>query len=116
MWRSAPARRSPETIAPVTLAYGALTARTPTKTKNVTITNKSGFPLSVGESFSGPNATDFTVSGGACAGTAPANTSCNIAVTFAPTGGGSSETASMAVTVGNDPTSRHNIALTGAGP
>ena len=46
----------PETIAPVTLAYGTLTARTPTKTKDVTITNMSGFPLSVGESFSGPNA------------------------------------------------------------
>jgi hypothetical protein len=106
----------PETIAPVTLAYGTLTARTPTKTKDVTITNKSGFPLSVGESFSGTNATDFTVSGGTCGNTAPANSTCTIAVTFTPTAGGSSESASMAVTVSSDPTSPHNIALTGTGP
>jgi hypothetical protein len=106
----------PETIAPVTLAYGTLTARTPTKTKDVTITNKSGFPLSVGESFSGPNETDFTVTGGTCGGTAPANSTCTIAVTFTPTAGGSSESASMAVTVSNDPTSPHNITLTGTGP
>jgi Abnormal spindle-like microcephaly-assoc'd, ASPM-SPD-2-Hydin len=106
----------PETIAPVTLAYGTVTARTPTKTKDVTITNKSSFPLSVDQSFGGTNATDFTVTGGTCGGTAPANTTCTIAVTFAPTGGGSSESASMAVTVGSDPSSPHNITLTGTGP
>jgi hypothetical protein len=106
----------PETIAPVTLAYGTLTARIPTKTKDVTITNKSGFPLSVGESFSGNNANDFTVTGGTCGGTAPANSTCTIAVTFTPTGGGSSETANMALTVGSDPSSPHNITLTGTGP
>jgi hypothetical protein len=106
----------PETIAPDTLAYGTLTARTPTKTKDVTITNKSGFPLSVGESFGGTNATDFSVSGGTCGGTAPANSTCTIAVTFTPTAGGSSESASMAVTVGSDPSSPHTISLTGTGP
>jgi hypothetical protein len=106
----------PETIAPVTLAYGTLTAKTPTKTKDVTVTNKSGFPLSVGESFGGTNATDFTVSGGTCGGTTPANSTCTIAVTFTPTAGPSSESASVAVTVSNDPSSPHNITLTGTGP
>ena len=106
----------PETIAPVTLAYGTLTAKTPTKTKDVTVTNKSGFPLSVGESFGGTNATDFTVSGGTCGNTAPANSTCTIAVTFTPTAGPSSESASVAVTVSNDPSSPHNITLTGTGP
>jgi hypothetical protein len=37
-------------------------------------------------------------------------------VTFTPTGGGSPESASMAVTVSSDPTSPHNVALTGTGP
>jgi hypothetical protein len=106
----------PATIAPVTLAYGTLTAKTSPKTKDVTITNNSGFPLSVGESFSGNNASDFTVTGGTCGSSAPANSTCTIAVTFTPTGGGSSETASMSVSIGSDPTSPHNIALTGTGP
>jgi CSLREA domain-containing protein len=106
----------PETITPVTLAYGTLTAKVSTKTKDVTITNKSGSSLSVGESFSGANASDFAVTGGTCAGTAPANSSCTIAVTFTPTGGGSAESASMAVTIGSDPSSPHNISLTGKGP
>jgi len=106
----------PATIAPVTLAYGTLTPRTSPKTKTATITNKSGFPLSVGESFSGANAPDFTVTGGSCGSTAPADSTCTIAVTFTPTGGGSSETASMAVTIGSDPTSPHSVSLTGTGP
>ena len=46
----------------------------------------------------------------------PAKSSCTIAVTFTPTSGGSPDTASMAVTVGNDPTRPHNISLSGTGP
>jgi hypothetical protein len=37
-------------------------------------------------------------------------------VTFTPTGGGSAESASMALTVGSDPSSPHNISLSGKGP
>jgi hypothetical protein len=37
-------------------------------------------------------------------------------VMFTPTGGGSAESASMAVAVANDPTSPHSISLTGTGP
>ena len=105
----------PATIAPAKLAFGKLTAKTSPKTKDVTITNNSGFPLSVSESFSGPNSTDFAVTGGTCGSTAPANSSCTLAVTFTPTGGGS-KSASMAVSIGNDPTSPHSIKLTGTGP
>ena len=106
----------PARVTPVKLAYGTLTSKTPTRTRNVTVTNLSGFPLSVSENFSGPNATDFTVTGGTCGSTAPPNTSCTIAVTFAPTGGGSAESATVAVTIGSDPNSPHNISLTGTGP
>jgi hypothetical protein len=104
----------PATVAPDKLAFGKL--KTSSKTEDVTVTNLSGFPLSVSKSFSGANSADFAVTGGTCGSTAPANSSCTIAVTFTPTGGGSSKKASMAVSIGNDPTSPHNITLTGNGP
>ena len=107
----------PATVLPATLAYGTLTARVPSKTLNTTVTNKSPFSLPLGESIiSSPNSSDFAVTGGTCTATASPNASCTIAVTFTPTAGGSSESASMAVTIGNDPTSPHNITLTGTGP
>jgi hypothetical protein len=104
----------PATVTPVTVAYGTLT--TSSKLKDVTVTNLSNIALSVGESFSGANASDFTVTGGTCGASAPANSSCTIAVTFTPTGGGSAESASMAVSIGNDPSSPHAVSLTGTGP
>ncbi len=104
----------PATVTPVTLAYGTLT--TASKSKSVTLTNLSNVALPVSESFSGANGTDFAVTGGTCGATAAANSSCTIAVTFTPTGGGSAESASMAVSIGSDPSSPHSISLTGTGP
>ena len=106
----------PATVAPATLAYGTLTSKVPSKTLKTTVTNLSGFSLPLSESISGANATDFAVTGGTCTATASPKSSCTVAVTFTPTGGGSAESASMAVTVGSDPTSPHNISLTGTGP
>ena len=106
----------PATVGPISLAYGTLTSKIPTKTKSVTVTNLSGFPLSLTEMISGANATDFKITGGTCAATASPNSACTIAATFTPTGGGSPESASMSVTIGNDPTSPHSISLTGTGP
>jgi hypothetical protein len=104
----------PATVAPTSIAYGTL--KTTSKTLNMTVTNLSGFSLPLSDSFSGANASDFTVAGGTCGAMAVANSSCTIAVKFTPTGGGSAESASMAVNVTNDPTSPHNISLTGTGP
>ena len=108
----------PATVLRATLAYGTLTSKAPTKTKTVTVTNLSGFPLSLSESISGPNATDFTVTGGTCipTETASPNSTCTIAVTFTATANPSPESASMTVTVGSDPSSPYSISLTGAGP
>ena len=107
----------PATVLPATLSYGTLTARVPSKTLNTTVTNKSPFSLPLSESIiSSPNSSDFAITGGTCGSTAPASSSCTIAVTFAPTGGGSAESASMAVNIGSDPTSPHSIGLTGTGP
>jgi centrosomal CEP192-like protein len=104
----------PTTVVPASLAYGTLT--TSSKTLNATVTNLSGFSLPLSETFSGANASDFAVSGGTCGSTLVPSKSCTIAVKFTPTGGGSAESASMAVNVGSDPTSPHNISLTGTGP
>ena len=104
----------PATVVPASIAYGTL--KTTSKTLNATVTNLSGFSLPLSESFSGANAGDFSVTGGTCGATAPPSKSCTIAVKFTPTGGGAAESASMAVNVGSDPTSPHNISLTGTGP
>jgi len=105
----------PATVAPATLAYGTLTSTVRSKTLKTSVTNLSGFSLPLSESISG--ATDFAVTGsGTCGASVLAHSTCTIAVTFTPTGGGVPESASMAVTISNDPTSPHNITLTGTGP
>ncbi|MGA7870169.1 MAG: choice-of-anchor D domain-containing protein [Candidatus Binatus sp.] len=86
------------------------------KTENVTLTNLSGTPLPMSESFSGAVASDFAATGSTCATTAAANSTCTIAVMFTPTRRGKAERASMAVSLGSDPASPHNITLTGTGP
>jgi hypothetical protein len=113
------AENIPATVIPAsTLAFGTLTAKAPSRTKNITVTNLSAFSLSVSEgSIGGANAGDFAVTGGTCGGgTVSANSSCTIAITFTPTAGPSAESASIAVSVGSDPTSPHTISLTGTGP
>jgi hypothetical protein len=104
----------PVTVTPLTLAYGKL--KTTSKTGNITVANLSGFSLPLSEAISGANAKDFTVTGGTCGTTVPPTSSCTIAVTFTPTGGGSAESASMQVGVGSDPSSPHSISLSGTGP
>jgi len=104
----------PATVAPTSLAYGTLTKSS--KTLNATVTNLSGFSLPLSESFSGTNAGDFAITGGTCSTAVAPHSPCTIAVKFTPTGAGAAESASIAVSVANDPTSPHNINLTGTGP
>ena len=81
------------------------------------MTNLSAFALTVSEgSVTGANAGDFAVTGGTCGSSVAANSSCTIAITFTPTAGPNPESASIAVSIGSDPTSPHHIALTGTGP
>ena len=111
------AENIPATVAPSTLAFGTLTVRTSPKLLNIAVTNLSGFSLSVSEgSPSGANAGDFAVTGGTCGGTASPHSTCTIAITFTPTQHATPESASIAVMIGSDPTSPHNIGLTGTGP
>ena len=76
------------------------------------VTNKSRFRWV--SSTSGPNAADFTISGGTCTGTLTGNSSCTVAVTFKPTSA-TTESATLAVAVRQDPTSPHSVNLTRSG-
>ena len=106
----------PATVAPIKIAYGTLTSKIPTKTEKVTVTNFSGFSLSLSDSIGGANAGDFTVTGATCGSSVVPHSSCTLSVTFKPAGGGTAESASMAVSLGSDPSSPHSISLTGTGP
>jgi len=104
----------PARVTPVTLGYGTLTKKRLSKTRTVTIGDLPRSPLALGATITGANG-DFKVTGGTCGATQTAGSSCTIAVTFRPTGGGSAESASMAVNLSGDPTSPHAVTLTGTG-
>lgn len=103
----------PETVAPLALAYGTV-SRSSSKTLKTTVTNKSPFTISIGSAVNGANAADFTITGGTCGPTLVGNSSCTIGVKFKPTTT-AGESATLAVTVPQDPTSPHNVSLAGTG-
>jgi len=103
----------PELVTPLTLSYGTVSQSSSRMLKAI-VTNKSPFQISVSGSVSGSNAADFTITGGTCNGTLAKNSSCTVAVTFKPASA-ASESAMLAVTVPQDPTSPHNVNLTGTG-
>ena len=103
----------PETVAPLTLAYGTV-SQSSSRTLKTTVTNKSPFTISIGSAVTGVNAADFTITGGTCGPSLAANSSCTIGVKFKPTTA-AAESAMLVVTVPQDPTSPHNVSLTGTG-
>jgi hypothetical protein len=103
----------PETVAPLTLSYGTVSQGS-SKTLNTTVTNKSPFTISIGSAVSGANEADFTITGGTCGPSLAGNSSCTVGVQFKPTTTGP-ETASLSVSVAQDPTSPHTVNLKGTG-
>jgi hypothetical protein len=101
----------PATIAPPTLAFASV-AQSATKTlSTLKVTNLSPFTLSLTQGITGPNAADFGVApSGTCAG----HTVCVIPVTFTPSAE-TAESATLSVSINQDPTSPHLISLTGTG-
>jgi hypothetical protein len=77
-------------------------------------TNKSPFTISISSSVSGANAGDFTITGGTCGPSIAGNSSCTIGVKFKPTTA-AGESATLTVSVPQDPASPHNLSLTGTG-
>ena len=98
------------TVKPVVLAYGKV-VQSVTKTLNVTVTNQSGYALNLNQSISGANAADFGV---AASGSCAANTVCQVPVTFTPSSE-AAESATLSVSIDQDPTSPHLISLSGTG-
>jgi hypothetical protein len=78
--------------------------------KAVTVHNYQTNPVSLGEGFSGPNAGDFSVTGGTCTSTLAAKTACSLLVIFAPTAVGT-ESATMTVTDGPDPLGPYTVSF-----
>ena len=87
-------------------------AQSATKTlSTLKVTNLSPFTLSLTQGITGANAADFGV---ALSGTCAGNTVCVIPVTFTPSAE-TAESATLSVSINQDPTSPHSIALTGTG-
>ncbi len=102
----------PATVTPLSITYGTIT-ETSAQIKNVTVTNKSPFTISVGSVVGGADPADFSVVGG-CGPTLAGNSSCQIAVMFQPTDVGT-RSGTLAVSIGQDPASPHNVSLSGTG-
>ncbi len=102
----------PETVAPLTLSYGTV-SQSSSKALQTMVTNKSSSTISITSSIGGANATDFSIIGG-CGPTLAGNSSCPVVVLFTPTASGA-RSASLAVSVAQDPTSPHNVSLVGTG-
>ncbi len=101
----------PATVLPTTLAFGNV-AQSATKTLSlVKVTNLSPFTLTLSEGISGTNASAFGVTPvSSCAG----NSVCLIPVSFTPSAE-TAESATLTVSIDQDPTSPHSIALSGTG-
>jgi hypothetical protein len=94
-----------------TMAFGNVVQSSTRTFSFLNVTNSSPFPLTLGETISGPNAADFAVTRVlSCAG----NTACAIPVSFTASGE-TSESATMNIIVSNDPASPHVVALAGTG-
>ena len=78
--------------------------------KTVTVSNKQNIAVSLSEGFSGPNATDFSITGGTCTSTLAAKGICTLSVTFIPTAVGA-ESATMTVSDVVDPLSPYTVAF-----
>jgi hypothetical protein len=101
----------PATVLPPALAFGNV-AQSATRTLSVLkVTNLSPFTLTVTRSITGANAADFGVAASSnCGG----NSVCLIPVTFTPSAE-TAESAALSVSINQDPTSPHSIALSGTG-
>lgn len=95
-------------------AFGAQRVGTTSAQRVVVVHNNGGAPMSItGVSVGGANAGDFRVIGDTCGAAVPANGSCNVDLTFAPSAAGE-RSATLAV-AGNAPGSPHSVALSGTG-
>ena len=89
------------TVLPASYGFGSVKDGSKA-VKAIIVHNYQTNPVSLSEGFSGPNAGDFSVTGGTCAATLAAKGACSLYVTYAPTAVGA-ESAIMTVTDSPDP-------------
>ncbi|WP_161554292.1 beta strand repeat-containing protein [Stenotrophobium rhamnosiphilum] len=101
-------------VAPTSNAYGNVLINTTSAAKIFTVTNSGSAPLTVGMlSFSGANASDFTISSVGCAGTLSVGANCTISVTFHPAATGARVASLQIQSDANN--GAQQISLTGTG-
>jgi len=101
----------PATVLPASLAFGSVTQSATKTLSTLKVTNLSPFTLTLTQGISGPDAADFAVApSGSCAG----NSVCLVPVSFTPSAE-TAESATLTLTIDQDPTSPHSIAMSGTG-
>jgi len=78
--------------------------------KSISVSNKQSSSVSLSEGFRGPNASDFSITGGTCTSSLAAKTTCSLTVTFIPTSIGA-ESATMTVSDSVDPLSPYTVSF-----
>jgi len=76
--------------------------------KSISVSNKQSSAVSLSEGFSGPNASDFSITGGTCTSTLTAKATCSLTVTFIPTAIGT-ESSTITVSDAVDPLSPYTV-------
>jgi hypothetical protein len=93
-------------------SYGFASVKDGSKAiKVIIVHNYQTNPVSLSEGFSGPNAGDFSVTGGTCTSTLAKTSVCSLIVTYAPTAVGT-EAAAMTVTDSPDSFSPYTVSFT----
>ena len=101
----------PATVLPASLAFGSVVQSATKTLSTLKVTNLSPFTLTLTQGISGPDAADFGVApSGSCAG----NSVCLVPVSFTPSAE-TAESATLSVSIDQDPTSPHSIAMSGTG-
>jgi hypothetical protein len=98
------------TVSPTSFAFGSVKDGSKA-TKVITLHNYQTNSVSLSEGFSGPNAGDFSVTGGTCTSTLAKASVCTLIVTYAPTATGT-ESATMTVTDSPDALSPYTVSFT----
>ncbi len=97
------------TVAPASYGFGSVKDGSKA-VKAIVVHNYQTNPVSLSENFSGPNAGDFSITGGTCTATLASKTVCTLVVTFAPTSTGT-ESATMTVTDSPDPLGPYTVSF-----
>lgn len=97
------------------IAFGTIIRGHSSLNKTVTVYNYGGATVSLSESITGTNASDFAVTGGTCgAMLAGGSAHCTYTLKFTPSIVGG-ESATLGVSAAGDAASPHDVSLTGTG-